>query len=758
MLTKLVNIILAKYQECIKFATQKNQTMRKLKQTLGLILILTSFTHAQISEGGMPKSFELNPKSLNTVQITELEKPNIEQLSNEDAINDQMGMLYRVGQVIQTNLSPQNAGTWTTLSDGSKIWQLVIHSKDAIALGVYFAEEVELPVGSKLFAYNQNRRHILGSYSANTPRFQALQMVEGEYLTLEYHAPAHVILQPKININEVTYFYRGVEDFIEDFSDDVTPKAQNCQVDVACSPENNGWAEQIRSVVHFTFNQGGGTFVCSAATINNTANDCKPFILTAWHCGERSANSNINSWVWYWNYQKSSCQPNANSVNPSKGNQTMTGGTVRASSGNGTLNNPPGNNQVAGSDFYLVELNAAIPTSYNPYFAGWDRNNTAATSGVGIHHPNGSAKKISTYTTSLTNSNFNGGGNGHYWRVTWASTQNGHGVTEGGSSGSPIFNQNKRIVGQLTGGSSTCSSPNSPDVYGKMRSNWDLNGSATTAQLKPWLDPINSNVTVLNGHVCSGGGGGGSYCEATASHNCASGDEFISNVTLNTINNTSSCTPYSNFTSQSTSLARGQQYTISIATGIVGSQSAAYLDNQIAAWIDFNQNNTFEVSERLGLTTVAQGTNFPIQYTFTVPSNAALGNTRLRVRLNYMPDDGGIEPCNPPSGPYEWGETEDYTINIVNSGGGGVGIEEEELGGIQVYPNPSEGIFFIDASQLEVEHFELKLFNVQGALIQSQSIQHANVFQLDLSTLSKGVYHLHFSSGDISTVKKIIIQ
>ena len=72
----------------------------------------------------------------------------------------------------------------------------------------------------------------------------------------------------------------------------------------------------------------------------------------------------------------------------------MTGGTVVASSGNGTLNNPPGNNQLAGSDFYLVELSSEPPSSYNAYYNGWNRSNTAATSGVGVHHPQEVQKNI----------------------------------------------------------------------------------------------------------------------------------------------------------------------------------------------------------------------------------------------------------------------------------------------------------------------------------------------------------------------------
>ena len=730
---------------------------KRYSSLIAFLFFALNTTFAQVSDGGQPTSFELSPGALNPAGAIQLPKPNIPLLLEQDLINDGLGRAHRVGALIQVNLSPMNSGTWTTLPDGSKIWQLQIKSKDALALGLYFSEEVVLPAGTKLFAFNKNKNHVIGAYTSNTPRFQAMQMVEGDVFTLEYHAPAHVLTHPTININEVMYFYRGVDDFVNQFKPNAVPKADPCQVDVACTPESNGWAEQIRSVVHYTFNQSGFGYVCSAATINNTANDCKPYILTAWHCGERSAGQSIASWVWYWNYQKTTCQPNSNSSNPSKGNQTMTGGQVRSSSGNGTLNNPPGANQVAGSDFYLVELNSAIPTAYNAYFAGWDRSNTAATSGVSIHHPAGSAKKISTFTATLQNAAFNGGGNGHFWRVIWASTANGHGVTEGGSSGSPIFNQNRLIVGQLTGGSSYCTALTQPDFYGKLRSDWDLCGTTNTAQLKPWLDPTNSGVMTLQGHSCGsgGGGGGGGYCAATATHSCATQDEYIANVTLNTINNTSGCNQYSNFTSQTTTLVRGQQYTVSVGTAIVGSQNVAYLNNQIAVWIDFNNDQTFTLSERVGLTTVAQNTAFPVQYTFTVPQGASLGNVRMRVRLNYQPDDGNIDPCTT----FQWGETEDYTINIVSSGGGsGVSIEDESIDVLSIYPNPSTGEFFIDATQLGIDKFALQVFDVQGSLLREEQFDASDIKRLDLSQLAKGVYNIRLISGDYVVVKRVVIQ
>jgi lysyl endopeptidase len=820
--------------------------MKKLYYTILAIAGLSLSMFAQISEGGRPVSFELSPnQSVIAPEPVDLAKPNVSMLLDEDAANDALGRAFRVGTVIQVNLSPMNSGTWTTLADGSKLWQLQIRSKDAMALGLYFSEDVVLPVGSKLFAYNKNKRHVVGAFTSNTPRFQAMQMVEGDVITLEYYAPAHVVTYPTININEVTYFYRGVEDFVNDYREAQLMKAQACQVDVACTPESNGWADQIRSVVHYTFTISGSTFVCSAATINNTANDCKPYILTAWHCGERSAGQSISSWVWYWNYQKASCAPNNNNQNPSKGTQTMTGGQVRASSGNGTLNNPPGSNQVAGSDFYLVELNSAIPSAYNPYFAGWDRSNTAATSGVSIHHPAGSAKKISTYTAALTNTSFNGGGNGHFWRVVWAATTNGHGVTEGGSSGSPIFNQNKLIVGQLTGGSSACNATTQPDVYGKLRSDWDLNGTTNTAQLKPWLDPTNSGVITLAGtsmpcspqppvaefvanqtNVLPGTtviftdqssnsptswswtvspGTGWAYANGTTATsqnpqitfntvgqytialtatnaqgsntntktnyinvsttvthcaalatNVPACEEYISNVAIGTINNTTTCSNYSDFTAQSATLTKGQQYTITVNPRIVGNaaQTIAYTNDEIAVWIDYNNDGVFaNPGERVGYVLVAEG--WSSQFTFTVPAGAVTGAVRMRCRISYQPTDGNISPC----GTSSWGEVEDYTINIVaSSGGSGVNIEDEAMAALMIYPNPSTGEFYIDATQLGLDNFSVQVFDVQGSLLREEQFNADAVKLLNLSSLAKGVYNIRLISGDSVVVRRIVIQ
>lgn len=563
--------------------------MLKYLLLLGIFMSSVQALKAQISEGGLPiglqkviaskaAPFQYAPPVFSVM------KPDIAAAKSEDAARDSKEA-YRVGLNVPVSITMNNSGTWTLLPDGTKVWRLVISARDAMALGLYFSDEVHIPAGGKLFAYNENGKQVLGAYTSATDRFQAMEMVQGEKIYLEYSAPAWVQETPVFNVNEVVYFYRGVEEHVNAFaSEAVQQKAASCQVDVACS-EGTAWANQIKSVVHYTFNDGTGTYVCSASTINNTANDCKPYILTAWHCGERVAGQSISSWVWYWQYQKTTCATGgANGNDPSKGSKTMTGGNVRASSGNGTLNNPPSQYEVAGSDFYLVELNSQPPASYQAYYAGWDRSNTASANGVSIHHPSGSAKKISTYTQSLSSGAFNGGAANAHWRVNWVATANGNGVTEGGSSGSPIFNSSGRIVGQLTGGGSACTAngagqgtgPNQADLYGKMYTNWDLNGTANNARLKPWLDPNNTGATSIDGTA--------SPCSAGPTAPVA---QFVANPTTVSVGGTSQ------ITDQSTGNPTSWAWVITPATGwsYSGGTSASSQNPQVT----FTVSGTYTV-------------------------------------------------------------------------------------------------------------------------------------------------------------------
>ncbi|MEC9187021.1 MAG: PKD domain-containing protein [Bacteroidota bacterium] len=591
-----------------------------LKKTLLFLSLFYTLTfYSQISEGGAPYSFtHRTPMQIDEAEIKAPTNAEIQQATFNNKSS------YCVGVLKDVNLSENTAGTWVTNYDGSRSWFLKITCKDAIGLSLHY-NNLFIPQGGSLFLYNENKNHILGKFTSsrnfNNP-ITHTQIVEGESTIIEYHEPKGTKEKLSISINQLGYIFRGFEDYLSHFNSgklNNLTKADPCQVDVACSPENNGWSSQIDAVVHFTFIQQNYVYVCSASVINNTAQDCTPYILTAWHCGDHTANQNLSGYTWYWNYQKTSCQPNNNGTNPSKGNETMINGTVRSTSGSGTLNNPPGNNQLAGSDFTLIELSNNIPTSYNAYYAGWDRSNSSASSGVSIHHPAGSAKKISTFTSSLSNATYNGGAYNAHWAVNWSATSNGHGVTEGGSSGSPIFNQSKRIVGQLSGGSSTCNFPNYSDLYGKMSENWTSNGTSNGAQLAYWLDPTNSNATYVDGTYAPCG---------TSSLSCSISQTANSITTGGTVN----------FSGNSSSSNNTWSWNFDVSG--IGGASPSTSSSQNPNNITFNNPGTYDIQ----LTVTSGGQTCTSTSTVSVTNNATcpqLNNVQTGQALTVYPNPNG---------------------------------------------------------------------------------------------------------------------
>jgi hypothetical protein len=225
--------------------------------------------------------------------------------------------------------------------------------------------------------------------------------------------------------------------------------------------------------------------------MNNTVEDFKPLILTAFHCAydrdQLVDEKDMEQWSFYFHHEREGCDET--SIQTVR--KTMTGCKMLVNTG---LEN--------GSDGMLLELNQMIPESYDVFYNGWDRRNTPALSGVCIHHPQGDYKKISTYSTPAKETTFNSneftGSRSAHWNVIFRQTANGHGVTEGGSSGSPLYNENKLVVGTLTGGSSSCSLPEGLNLYGKMSYHWDHYKAAST-RMDSWLDPTNSGVETLAG-------------------------------------------------------------------------------------------------------------------------------------------------------------------------------------------------------------------------------------------------------------------
>lgn len=295
---------------------------------------------------------------------------------------------------------------------------------------------------------------------------------------LEYYVPSNLSQVGKISIAYVVHGYRYIKvPGSRDFGN-----SGSCQVNINC-PEGDNWQNEKNAVALILVN---GVRICSGSLVNNTSGNKAPLFLTANHCltpynADAITSPNLNYWSFYWNYEAPSCSNPTIEPTP----YSTVGATVIA------------NINLYVSDFALLSLTEDPKNinGYVPYYLGWDKTGNMWTNGVGIHHPSADVKKISTLYGSPTS-------NSNYWELYWSQTVSGHGVTEGGSSGSPLINGSHKVVGQLYGGSSiNCTNPNADlGRYGKFSVSWTGGGATDNERkLQPWLDPLNLNPNTLDG-------------------------------------------------------------------------------------------------------------------------------------------------------------------------------------------------------------------------------------------------------------------
>ena len=454
--------------------------MQKHVLLLTLMLLCVSLT-AQISTPGTPYGLQKN-MTVSEVPIIETPPVDLAKVAAEDAVNDlEPSIPYRFGVEHSVSLDMKNAGYWKTTPEGGRIWRLAIRAPQALSINLIF-DDFFLPKGTKLFLHNENYSQILGAFTArnNKPdRSFATALVYGEVTYLEYYQPPQVSEEAAISISTVVHGYRS----IFDKSNNSLGSSGACNVDVICA-QGDDWRSEMKAVGKTI--AGGG--LCSGTLVGNTTGDTRPLFLTANHCGFS------NAVVVYWNFER----PNCGSGTPDD-TQTTSGATLLSD-----VNGNPGGG-VPGADHLLMQLSENPADAYDVYFAGWDAGGTTPQAVTGIHHPAGDAKKISMENNPLTStaygSDFPDPAATH-WRVgDWDS-----GTTEGGSSGSGLFdNTTKRLVGMLSGGGAACGN-DSPDWYGKFAYAWLNNGAPNASQrLKDWLDPNNTGLLAINGYAPGGG-------------------------------------------------------------------------------------------------------------------------------------------------------------------------------------------------------------------------------------------------------------
>lgn len=420
------------------------------------VILFNSTSWTQVADLGLPETLK---KSISKTEVFQELQPI--DTSNKTSIRDKV---TEYGKPIFLDLDILENAKKDTLSDGSIVYQYGFWCKEAISINVVFSQ-FKLKQGSTLYLVGATKNTYIGAYTSlnnNDSHYLGTDLIYDDKVIIELKEPLKNRNTSMLKLETVVHGYQSIERILKRKLND----SGICNIDVNC-PQGNGFENQRNAVVLILNGSGG---LCTGTMINTTEGPTQPYLLTALHCGTKP-----QSWVYRFRWEsprdQADCGTNKPSID-SPQNKVINGSSLVAKSNL--------------TDFLLCKLNSMPDPIWNVYFSGWNRSGNIPQSGTGIHHPYADIKKISIDSDSLHSDAFNPGEPSNHWRTNWD-----QGITEVGSSGSPLFDENHLFIGQLRGGDSDCSSDYMTDFYGKFSDSW--NGLGTdSARLKTWLDPINS--------------------------------------------------------------------------------------------------------------------------------------------------------------------------------------------------------------------------------------------------------------------------
>jgi hypothetical protein len=596
-------------------------------------------------------------------------------IAAEDRVREQLGLPPRFAIPQEVSMSPRTHGTWERLPGGKLLWRLrIIGREGASNLNLGFSR-FKLPAHARMLVYSSDGHKQLRAFTAadNEDHGQLwTPVLSTDDLVVELTVPRNERTLVDLELNWVNQGYRG-------FGTNALDKSGSCNLDVQCLDTGDTWREEMRAVA--VISTGGSTF-CTGSLLNDTAGDRKMYFITANHCSITAANA--PSLVAYWNYQNSFCRTPGSAPSGAAGDGTLTqfhtGSFFRSSS--------------AASDFTLVELDDPPVTAFNHYWAGWDRSTgnptcSAAAPCAAIHHPSTDEKRITYVTTNMATTSYNNpaspGDGTHLW-AHWATDPPGPfsvpGVTEPGSSGSPLYNAAGRFVGQLHGGPSSCGATgdNLSDYYGRFSVSWTGGGTSST-RLSNWLDTAATGATTIGGLDTAGGGctppaapTGVSATAASASQINLSWAASAGATSYTVLRSTTSGGPYSSVgTSATTSFSNAAlscnttyYYVVTASNGTCSSGNSAQVQATTSACTGNVLSNGVPVT---GISGAASSQQF---WTMTVPAGASnlqfqtsggTGDADLYVRFGSAPTTTTYD-CRP----YTGGNAETCTFATPSAG------------------------------------------------------------------------------------------
>lgn len=725
-----------------------------MKKMLFLVLFLsiTFWINGQVPIYYQPTIEQLAKVDVAVNSVVRAKKSNVEvnrmvlpsfdvhQLLLEDSINsvENVSLPYRFGKGFDTDLSLSKSGLWQNTNEG-RVWTMHFYSPGAISLNFIF-EDFHLPDSAELYIVNSDRTALYGPVTAPCiPEngFFLTDLVPGDNVSVLLFEPNASMGQSQLKITKVVHAYRGFSYNVDNETNSSDALA-SCHNDVACFPN---WSTESDAVAQILLSDG--QTVCSGALIMTADYSFKPYFLTAFHClnsdcsetlspAEQSA---VNQWVFKFKFKNGCGAVMANA------GISYNGAVLRAA--------------YRDTDFALLELYSNLTNgSSTPSWLGWDRTGNTPSSGTYIHHPAGAPMKISfdyqplTFETSVVKWECGGNSSSNtHWKTVLD-----NGVVQGGSSGSPLLNQNKRIIGQLHGGKASCLYDK--ETYsGAFHKSW-IGGGTNSTRLSNWLDPSNSGIQIMNTSLSPTISGANIICPHSNPHSYS-----ISGIPSGTVV-TWSCSGGISITPNGTSCS------VNATTSGLASISA-----QLSGGATIYKN--IEVSS-------TTGTSY-ITYSYSGDNiNLVVHTPNIYGIQQYIwsasGQSGSYNTTTGPNGDYWSIPRGSYTVECraVTACSHIIASITISATRSSISPNPVNHTLYINlpvlaeteigqvgsTQQVGVSNsYELRLFDSQGSLVRSLHVMGPQT-TLNVSSLSTGIYFLHVYKLGVSypEVHKVVVS
>lgn len=674
-------------------------------------------TEAQISHGGTPLFKDAKFKS--TIPVTYLPRFVKASILKGSEFVEGKNYLKHVQYAHEYKLSynSQNSGIWEQLEDGRRVWRIFLSSPGAYSLGLEFSK-FELPKNASLFVYNYQSNRILGAYTEKNNKVSGkftIEPLKGDEIIVEYIEPLNAEFDVKLEIGTVLHDYKNIFNQLRGETS-LVKSSGSCNININC-PVGDDWQIEKQSVCHILYNG----YIASGALINNTSFDGTPYLLTAHHVIDSQEEADVA--IFYFNYEAVDCESSSGSKS-----QSISGANLLSTTSN--------------LDFTLLELSVMPPASFSPFYAGWDRSGRIPSNTVCIHHPNADVKKISLdydspITDSYSDTKFTFDIDTHWRIVEWDL-----GTTEGGSSGSPLFDENHRIIGDLTGGEASCSNSVN-DYYAKFSESW-ANYSEADQQLKFWLDPLDLGLDMLDGM------------------------DPYKGLRANFISSNDSICYSSQLRLENVSQGEPDEYLWDFGEGAVPQNSTEAGPHEIT----YSNSGVKQIKLIVRKDGIVDSVSrdilameLPIaDFDFTVDLKKIqlINSSNEGESYSWNLGDGTTSIEENPI--HEFKKSGDYTIKLNANNRCGttsfsqlVRMNYNDL--IKIYPNPSDGVFVVDLSRIIYVRTNWMVYDSNGSQVLSGVVSNYNsLINFNLKGMSSGVYILKLDIDGEVLQRKLLLH